>query len=73
MEKISLLESINFVRVVVIHLSVPTDNTSDIPKKLSGKGRPPLPLASKKWYGTNVIIKKNMHIACSDRNDYRMH
>ncbi|MCJ8739880.1 hypothetical protein PDJAM_G00052460 [Pangasius djambal] len=47
-DRISLLGSINLVRVIVIQLSVPTDNTSNIPRRHSGKGRPPLPLATKK-------------------------
>lgn len=50
-DRISLLESIALARVIIIQLSVPTDDTSKIPRKQSGKGRPPLPLTTKKWYG----------------------
>ncbi|KAG7322193.1 hypothetical protein KOW79_015051 [Hemibagrus wyckioides] len=47
-DRISLLGSISLARVTVIQLSVPTDNTSNIPRKQSGKGRPPLPLTTRK-------------------------
>ncbi|XP_060799699.1 C2 domain-containing protein 3 isoform X2 [Neoarius graeffei] len=47
-DRISLLRSISFARVIVIQLSVPTNNISSIPRKHSGKGRPPLPLTTKK-------------------------
>lgn len=56
MDRISLLGSINLARVIVIQLSVPTDNTSNIPRKQSGKGRPPLPLTTKKWYGPGSVF-----------------
>ncbi|KAF5908226.1 C2 domain-containing protein 3, partial [Clarias magur] len=47
MDRISLLGSISLARVIVIQLSVPTDNTLNIPKKHSEKGKPPLPLTTK--------------------------
>ncbi|KAI5611166.1 C2 domain-containing protein 3, partial [Silurus asotus] len=47
-DRISLLGSINVARVIVIQLSIPMDNTSNMLKKHQGKGRPPLPLVPKK-------------------------
>ncbi|KAK3561028.1 hypothetical protein QTP86_025710 [Hemibagrus guttatus] len=47
-DRISLLGSISLARVIVIQLSVPTDDTANIPRKQSGKGRPPLPLTTRK-------------------------
>lgn len=65
-DRISLLGSISLARVIVIQLSVPTDNTSNIPRKQSGKGRPPLPLTTRKWY--DPIFKS--YIVYSATNAY---
>ncbi|XP_053363285.1 C2 domain-containing protein 3 isoform X2 [Clarias gariepinus] len=48
MDRILLLRSISLARVIVIQLSVPTENTLNIPKKHSEKGKPPLSLTTKK-------------------------
>ncbi|XP_036415045.1 C2 domain-containing protein 3 isoform X2 [Colossoma macropomum] len=47
-DRIALLGSIHLARVIILQLTVPTDSTSNIPRKLSGKGRPPRPLTTKK-------------------------
>ncbi|TSQ46656.1 C2 domain-containing protein 3 [Bagarius yarrelli] len=47
-DKLSLFERIGVARVTVFQLAVPTDSTSHIPRKQSGKGRPPLPLTTRK-------------------------
>ncbi|XP_060744293.1 C2 domain-containing protein 3 isoform X1 [Tachysurus vachellii] len=48
LDRVSLLGGISSARVIVIQLSVPIDNTSNISRKQSGKGRPPLPLTTRK-------------------------
>ncbi|XP_037402613.1 C2 domain-containing protein 3 isoform X3 [Pygocentrus nattereri] len=45
-DRIALLGSIRLARVIILQLTVPTD--CNIPRKLSGKGRPPRPLTTKK-------------------------
>ncbi|XP_062872691.1 C2 domain-containing protein 3 isoform X1 [Trichomycterus rosablanca] len=47
-DRIALLGSIHIARVLILQLLVPTVSTTDTSRKLSGKGRPPLPHATKK-------------------------
>ncbi|KAL7831615.1 hypothetical protein AOLI_G00291630 [Acnodon oligacanthus] len=47
-DRIALLGGIHLARVIILQLTVPIDCTSNIPRKLSGKGRPPRPLTTKK-------------------------
>uniref|UniRef100_W5K8W3 C2 domain containing 3 centriole elongation regulator n=1 Tax=Astyanax mexicanus TaxID=7994 RepID=W5K8W3_ASTMX len=47
-DRIACLGSIHVARVVILQLTVPTDSVSNTARKLSGKGKPPRPLTSKK-------------------------
>ncbi|XP_072546756.1 C2 domain-containing protein 3 isoform X2 [Salminus brasiliensis] len=47
-DRIALLGSIHLARVAILQLAVPTDSISNTPRKLSGKGKPPRPLTTKK-------------------------
>ncbi|KAI4887265.1 hypothetical protein NFI96_021660 [Prochilodus magdalenae] len=47
-DRIALLGSIHLARVIILQLTVPSESISNIPRKLSGKGRPPRPLTIKK-------------------------
>nr|XP_046150200.1 C2 domain-containing protein 3 isoform X1 [Oncorhynchus gorbuscha] len=48
MDQLTVLGEVRLARVVIHSLTVPADSTTTIPKKTSGKGKPPRPLSSKK-------------------------
>ncbi|CAB1347917.1 unnamed protein product, partial [Coregonus sp. 'balchen'] len=50
MDQLTVLGGVRLARVVIHSLTVPPDSTTTTPRKISGKGKPPRPLSSKKWH-----------------------
>ncbi|KAK6296719.1 hypothetical protein J4Q44_G00328610 [Coregonus suidteri] len=48
MDQLTVLGGVRLARVVIHSLTVPPDSTTTTPRKISGKGKPPRPLSSKK-------------------------